>query len=173
RATIASASTSPPRSNVASAAVVARRARGRRGAPVAIVAAGGIGTPEAVRAALALGASAVQVGTALLLADEAGTVPAYRERLAAGDAPTGLTRAFSGRLARGIQNRFMDERPDAPLAYPEIHHATAKLRAAARAAGDADRFNLWAGEAYPLARALPAAEIVRWLAGVPQSGAGR
>ena len=129
------------------------------------MAAGGIGTPAAVRAALALGAAAVQVGTAFLLADEAGTVPAYRERLAAGDAPTGLTRAFSGRLARGIQNRFMDEHPDAPLAYPEIHHATAKLRAAARKAGDADGFNLWAGEAYPLARAWPAADITRWLAG--------
>ena len=130
-----------------------------------VVAAGGIGTPEAVRAALALGATAVQAGTAFLLADEAGTVPAYRERLAAGAAPTGLTRAFSGRLARGIQNRFMDEHPDAPLAYPEIHHATAQLRAAARKAGDADGFNLWAGEAYPLARAWPAADITRWLAG--------
>ncbi len=133
--------------------------------PQPVVAAGGIGTPEAVRAAFALGAAAVQVGSALLLAEEAGTVPAYRERLAAGDAPTALTRAFSGRLARGIQNRFMDEHPDAPLAYPEIHHATAKLRAAARKAGDADGFNLWAGEAYPLARAWPAADITRWLAG--------
>jgi nitronate monooxygenase len=132
---------------------------------VPVVAAGGIATPEAVAAALALGASAVQVGSALLLADEAGTVPAYRERLAAGDAPTALTRAFSGRLARGIQNRFMDEHPDAPIAYPEIHHATAKLRATARTAGDAGGFNLWAGEAYSLARAEPAADIVRWLAG--------
>ncbi len=130
-----------------------------------MIAAGGIATPESVAAALALGAAAVQVGTALLLAPEAGTVPAYRERLAAADAPTGLTRAFSGRLARGIQNRFMHEHPDAPIAYPEIHHATAPLRAAARKAGDADGFNLWAGEAYPLARAEPAADIVRWLAG--------
>ncbi|MDA0184850.1 nitronate monooxygenase, partial [Solirubrobacter phytolaccae] len=121
--------------------------------------------PAGVRAALALGAAAVQVGSALLLADEAGTVPAYRARLAAGGAPTALTRAFSGRLARGIQNRFMDEHPDAPIAYPEIHHATAGLRAAARKAGDADGFNLWAGEAYELARTGPAADIVRWLAG--------
>ncbi|WP_121252922.1 NAD(P)H-dependent flavin oxidoreductase [Solirubrobacter pauli] len=132
---------------------------------VPVVAAGGIGTPEAVRAARALGAAAVQVGTALLLADEAGTVAAYRERLVTGSAPTALTRAFSGRLARGVRNRFMAEHPDAPIAYPEIHHATAQLRAAARAAGDADGFNLWAGEAYPLARERPAAEIVRWLAG--------
>jgi nitronate monooxygenase len=134
-----------------------------------LVAAGGIATPAAVRAALALGASAVQVGTALLLSPEAGTVAAQRERLAAGDTPTALTRAFSGRLARGIRNRFMDEHPDAPIAYPEIHHATAELRAAARKAGDGDGFNLWAGEAYPLARELPAGEIVRWLA-APRAG---
>src|SRR5690349_8481125 len=130
---------------------------------VPVIAAGGIATPAGVRAALALGAVAVQVGTALLLAPEAGTVAAYRERLKAGDAPTGLTRAFSGRLARGIRNRFMDEHPDAPIAYPEIHHATASLRAAAREAGDADGFNLWAGEAYALTREAPAADIVRWL----------
>lgn len=132
---------------------------------VPVIAAGGIGTPEAVAAARALGAAAVQVGTALLRTPEAGTVPAYRERLAAGAAPTRLTRAFSGRLARGIQNRFMDEHPDAPVAYPEIHYATAALRAAARKAGDADGFNLWAGEAYPLTRESPAGDIVRWLAG--------
>lgn len=135
------------------------------GVGVPVIAAGGIATPAGVRAALALGAVAVQVGTALLLAPEAGTVPAYRERLKAGDAPTGLTRAFSGRLARGIRNRFMDEHPDAPIAYPEVHHATAPLRAAARQAGDAGGFNLWAGEAYALTREAPAGDIVRWLAG--------
>ena len=54
----------------------------------------------------------------------------------------------------------MDEHPDAPLAYPEIHHATSPVRAAARKAGDADLINLWAGEAHQLAEALPAAEIV-------------
>lgn len=135
------------------------------GVGVPVIAAGGIATPAGVRAALALGATAVQVGTALLLAPEAGTVPAYRDRLRAGGAPTGLTRAFSGRLARGIRNAFMDEHPDAPIAYPEIHHATAPLRAAAREAGDADGFNLWAGEAYALTREAPAGEIVRWLAG--------
>lgn len=126
------------------------------------VASGGIASAAAVRAVLALGASAAQVGTAFLRAPEAGTNAAYRERLAS-NAPTGLTRAFSGRLARGIRNRFMDEHPDAPIAYPELHHATTPLRAAARAAGDADGFNLWAGEAHALAEALPAAEIVRRL----------
>ncbi|HEY6891304.1 MAG TPA: nitronate monooxygenase, partial [Solirubrobacter sp.] len=56
-----------------------------------------------------------------------------------------------------------DYDPDAPIAYPEIHHATSAVRAAARKAGDADLINLWAGEAHRLAEALPAAEIVRKL----------
>jgi nitronate monooxygenase len=131
-------------------------------ADVPLIASGGIATAAAVRAALALGASAAQVGTAFLRAPEAGTSDAHREALAS-DAPTALTRAFSGRLARGIRNRFMDEHPDAPLAYPEVHYATAPVRAAARKAGDADLINLWAGEAHALAEALPAAEIARKL----------
>ena len=135
-----------------------------------LIAAGGgrssrpAGSPRraAVRAALALGASAAQVGTAFLRAPEAGTSQAHRDALAT-DAPTALTRAFSGRLARGIRNRFMHEHPDAPLAYPEIHYATAPVRAAARKAGDAELINLWAGEAHALAQDLPAAEIVKRL----------
>jgi nitronate monooxygenase len=124
-----------------------------------LVASGGIASRAGVQAVLALGAAAAQVGTAFLRAPEAGTAEAHRLALTT-SAPTRLTRAFSGRLARGIQNRFMDEHPDAPLAYPEIHHATAPVRAAARKAGDADLINLWAGEAHRLAEAKPAAEIV-------------
>jgi nitronate monooxygenase len=135
-------------------------------ADVPLIASGGIATAAAVRAVLALGASAAQVGTAFLRSPEAGTSEAHREALA-GDAPTALTRAFSGRLARGIRNRFMDEHPDAPLAYPEVHHATAPVRAAARKTGDADLINLWAGEAHALAEALPAAEIARKLGSGP------
>jgi nitronate monooxygenase len=131
-------------------------------ADVPLIASGGIATAAAVRAALALGARAAQVGTAFLRSPEAGTSEAHREALAS-DAPTGLTRAFSGRLARGIRNRFMDEHLDAPLAYPEVHYATAPVRAAARQAGDADLINLWAGEAHALAEALPAAKIARKL----------
>jgi nitronate monooxygenase len=75
-----------------------------------------------------------------------------------------LTRAFTGRLARGIVNRFMEEHPDdAPVGYPQINHATAPMRAAARAAGDGGGFNLWAGQAFPLAVERPAAETVRAL----------
>ncbi|HEU4658002.1 MAG TPA: nitronate monooxygenase [Capillimicrobium sp.] len=128
-----------------------------------LVATGGLATGAAVAAALAAGASAAQVGTALLRAPEAGTSAPHRAALAAAAAPTSLTRAFSGRLARGIVNRFQREHDDAPSAYPEIHHVTAPLRAAARAGGDADASNLWAGEAYPLAREEPAAAIVERL----------
>lgn len=128
-----------------------------------MVAAGGIMTGRAIAAVLALGADAAQLGSALMRTPEAGTSAPHRAALAGG-APTGLTRAFSGRTARGIVNRFQREHPDAPSAYPEIHHATAPLRAAARTAGDAERINLWAGQAYALARELPAGELVRALA---------
>jgi nitronate monooxygenase len=127
-----------------------------------LVATGGIGDGGGVAAVLAAGAAAAQLGTAFLLAPEAGTHPAHR-RAVASDAPTALTRAFTGRLARGITNAFMAAHPDAPVAYPEIHYATAPLRAAARERGDADGFNLWAGQAHALARELPAAETVRAL----------
>jgi nitronate monooxygenase len=128
-----------------------------------LVAAGGLGDGAGVAAVLAAGASAAQLGSAFLLAPEAGTHPAYREALR-GDTPTALTRAFTGRQARGLMNRFMSEHPDAPVAYPQVHYAAAPLRAAARERGDAGGFNLWAGEAYRLAREEPAAEIVRRLA---------
>ena len=94
-------------------------------------------------------------------APEAGTHPAHREALAE-EEPTALTRAFTGRLARGIVNRFLIQHTDAaPIAYPQVHHATAPIRAAARERGDADGFNLWAGQAHTLAKDLPAAEIVQ------------
>jgi nitronate monooxygenase len=128
------------------------------------VAAGGIATAEAIAAVLAAGAAAAQLGTVLLLAPEAGTAAAHREALR-GERPTRLTRAFTGRRARGIVNRFMVEHDgEAPSAYPEIHHLTAPIRAAARAAGDGEAINLWAGQAYGLARARPAAELVVALA---------
>jgi nitronate monooxygenase len=96
-----------------------------------------------------------------MLTPEAGTSPAHREAIADPDAITGLTRAFSGRLARGILNRLQaDHSHAAPIAYPEIHHVTAPLRAHARKAGNPHLINLWAGEAHALARAVPAAEVV-------------
>jgi nitronate monooxygenase len=132
------------------------------GPDVPLVAAGGIADAEAVAAALAGGAAAAQVGTAFMLAPEGGTHPAHREAIASGR-PTALTRAFTGRLARGLLNEFMTDHADAPIAYPHIHYATAPLRAAARKRGDAEGFNLWAGEAHELAVARPAAATVRAL----------
>jgi nitronate monooxygenase len=129
-----------------------------------LVAAGGISTGAGIAAALAAGASAAQLGTAFLRCPEAGTAPVHRAAVAS-SADTAMTRAFTGRLARGIRNRFMDEHSaDAPSAYPEVHRLTAPLRAAARAAGDPELINLWAGQAHELSRELPAADLVAALA---------
>lgn len=128
-----------------------------------LIAAGGIMTAAGVQAVLALGAVAAQCGTAFLLADEAGTSAPHRAALADPAATTALTRAFSGRWARGIRNRFLTEHADAPAGYPAINHVTRPLRAAAARAGDAGGLNLWAGQAFPLARPDPAADILRSL----------
>mgnify|MGYP001231145836 CR=1 FL=1 len=131
--------------------------------PVRLVASGGIGDGAAVAAVLAAGADAAQVGTALMLSPEAGTPLAYREALKQ-ERATSLTRAFSGRRARGIVNRFMVEHDaGAPVAYPDVHYVTTPIRAAAREAGDAEAINLWAGQTHTLAVEKPAAEIVRRL----------
>jgi len=128
-----------------------------------LVATGGLMTGRAIAAVLAAGASAAQLGTAFMLTPEAGTSPAHREALRS-EAPTALTRAFTGRIARSVVNRFLREHDaDAPSAYPAVHYVTAPVRAAARERGDADGFHLWAGEAHALAQELPAGELVRRL----------
>lgn len=137
--------------------------------PQPLIATGGLMERADVEAVLAHGATAAQAGTAFLLATEAGTKPVHRAALSGlAERGTVVTKAFSGRYARGIRNRFTDEHPDAPLAYPEVHFLTAPLRAAAAEAMDAERFNLWAGARYEHAVASPAATIVRTLA--PTSG---
>jgi nitronate monooxygenase len=129
-----------------------------------LVASGAIMTGAALAAVLVAGASAGQVGTAYATSAEAGTSPAHQAAIAS-DAPTVLTRAFSGRLARGIVNRFHAEHAAAaPAAYPEIHHLTSPLRAHGRRTGDAEVVNLWAGQAHRLATARTAEEITRRLA---------
>ena len=130
-----------------------------------LVAAGGIADGTGVAAALAAGAVAVQIGSALLLTTEAGTSTPHREALK-GDRATRLTRAFTGRRARGLVNRFMLEHDAfAPSAYPEVHSLTAPIRAAARDRGDADGINLWAGTGYRRAEERSASELVeRWTA---------
>ena len=131
---------------------------------VPLVATGGIATGRGVAAVLAAGATAAQLGTAFMLCPEAGTAPAHRAAIAA-PGETALTRAFTGRLARGIVNRWMREHEaTAPSAYPDVHHLTAKIRAAARGQGDPDGFHLWAGQAHELARPMPAGKLVRELA---------
>ena len=129
-----------------------------------LVAAGGIVHGRDVAAVLAGGAVAAQLGTAFLRSPEAGTPAAQRAALAAEPRATAVTRAFSGRPARGIVNRFLTEHAgQAPSAYPQLHHMTRPIRAAAAAAGDAESMSLWAGQTYPLADAQPAADVVRRL----------
>lgn len=138
---------------------------------VPLIAAGGIMSHQDVRAALAAGAAAVQCGTAFLRCPESGTNPLHQAALAdPAFTTTAVTRAFTGRPARGLVNRFMLDHPDAPAGYPEIHCATRPLRAAAAAAGDTGRMNLWAGEGFRAAAARPAAEIVALLSGGPGGG---
>jgi nitronate monooxygenase len=129
-----------------------------------LVATGGIATGAAIAAVLSCGARAAALGTAFLDCPEAGTPSVHRQALR-GDRGTRLTRAFTGRTARGISNGFLERHTaDAPAAYPEVHHLTAPMRAAARAAGVPDLVNLWAGQAYPLTRGMPAGDLVHLLA---------
>jgi nitronate monooxygenase len=126
-----------------------------------MIAAGGIMTAADAHAALDAGASAVQLGTALLCTPEAATSDVHRRALLdRRHDDTVITRAFSGRYARGLANRFAREHPDAPAGYPQIHHLTRPLRAAASKAGDPDVPNLWAGTGWPAITEAPAAEIV-------------
>jgi nitronate monooxygenase len=141
---------------------------------VPVVAAGGIADARGVAAAQALGASAVAVGTAFLLADECPLSAAYRQALLHGGAhDTVLTAAFSGRWARGLGNRFTREvsarSPGLAAAgglpdFPIPNALTRPLRQAAARAGVADALSLWAGQGLALARPGPAADIVRRLA---------
>ena len=136
----------------------------RAAVDIPLIAAGSIMTGRALAAVLVAGAAAGQVGTAYMRTPEAGTSEVQRAAIST-DRPTVLTRAFSGRTARGIANDMHNQYgKDAPRAYPEVSHLTAPLRAHGRKVGDADVINLWAGQAHALAEALPAEEITRRLA---------
>ena len=117
-----------------------------------------------IAAALALGAQGVQMGTAFLTCHEAGIPNAYKEAiLNAHEDQTRLTRAFSGRPARGIVNRFMvemDSRPECILPFPLQNALTRPLRSAAATQGRAEFLSLWAGQAVRLARRQSAADLV-------------
>jgi nitronate monooxygenase len=131
-----------------------------------LIGAGGLGTPGDVVAALGAGAIATAVGTVLLRSKQSGTSAPYRAALAdPGRRPTLLTRAFTGRPARGLANVFTDRYSAvAPEGYPAIHHLTSPIRKAAVAAGDPERINLWAGTGYRHAREEPAGDILAALA---------
>jgi len=134
---------------------------------IPVIAAGGIADADGVRAAMAQGASAVQVGTAFLLCDEARTSAVHRAALADPQAPTALTNLFTGGLARGIINRVMREQGPVSAAAPPFPLATAgigPLRAKAEAAGSGDFTPLWSGTNRSGCRAAPAGEVVRALA---------
>lgn len=129
-----------------------------------IVASGGImGAGDTARM-LAAGACAVQCGTAFLRCPESGAHPVHKEALADPHfGSTAVTRAFSGRPARGLANRFMADHPDAPAAYPEVNGATRPLRAAAARLADRERMSLWAGTGFAEATDHHAAEVVELL----------
>ena len=133
---------------------------------IPVVASGGIADGRGIAAALVLGASAVQLGTAFLTADEAGVPNVYKDAImAAEEDQTAMTRAFSGRPARGIRNRFMQAYEDpadaaAILPFPYQNALTRPLRNAAAKQGNAEFLSLWAGQAVRLARRKPAADIV-------------
>ena len=133
---------------------------------IPVIAAGGIMDGADIRAALQLGAVAVQMGTAFIVTDESGIHPAHRARLLDGHGHTRLTRSFSGRYARGIDNRFMREMAaveEQCPAYPVQNALTGPIRAAAASNNDAELMSLWAGTGFQRARPMPAAELVRTL----------
>ncbi|MBM7092017.1 nitronate monooxygenase [Streptomyces sp. NPDC012461] len=133
---------------------------------IPVIAAGGIMRGSQIAAALAAGADAVQLGTAFVATHESGAHELHKRALT--DplyVRTELTRAFSGRPARALVNRFLREHgPYAPAAYPDVHHLTAPLRKAAAKAGDPQGLALWAGQGHRLARDLPAGQLVEVLA---------
>lgn len=137
---------------------------------VPVIASGGIMDGRGIAAAWALGASAVQMGTAFLTCDESGVSPAYRDAiLHAREDQTCITRAFSGRPARGIANRFTTEVESGDsesciLPFPLQNALTRPLRTAAAKQGRSEFLSLWAGQGVRLARRQSAADLIARLA---------
>lgn len=132
-----------------------------------VVAAGGLGTAEGVRRARDAGAAAVQIGTAFLLADEAGTNPVHRAALRDPQfTDTVLTRAFTGRYARALRNQFIDKHDEhAIFGFPQAAMITLPIQAAAVKLGDPHGVGMWAGSAFHNARTGSATDIVQELGG--------
>jgi len=146
---------------------------------IPVIASGGIMDGRGVAAALTLGAAAIQIGTAFLTCAESGISEAYRQAiLGARENETRVTRAFSGRPARGIVNRFMNEvekggGADTILPFPLQNALTRPLRTAAAQQGRAEFLSLWAGQGVRLARRQSAGELVERLAREAESAVGR
>jgi nitronate monooxygenase len=133
----------------------------RAATAVPVIAAGGLMDGADLARVLAAGAVAGQLGTAFLLCPESGANETYRRALTDPSFDrTDLTRAFTGRRARGLVNRFMLDHPDAPRGYPQVNDATRPMRTEAARRGDPQRMSLWAGTGWRRARAAPAAEVV-------------
>jgi nitronate monooxygenase len=135
---------------------------------VPVIAAGGISDARGIVAAFALGAAAVQIGTAYMLTPEAKLTELHRQALrTAGDQPTLLTTLFTGRPARGFVNRLMRDlgaiNPAAP-SFPLAAGALLPLKAKAEAGGSGDFTNLWSGQAASLAKEMTSGELTRYLA---------
>jgi nitronate monooxygenase len=133
-----------------------------------ILAAGGIMDRRGVRAALDLGAAGVQVGTAFLACRESGISPAHRRALFGGARATGVTRVFSGRPARGVENRMMRELQESGAViapYPIQHRLTSDIRREAARVGNTELMSLWSGQAAALAQDGSVAELIERLTG--------
>jgi nitronate monooxygenase len=137
----------------------------KHGTDIPVIAAGGLSTADDIRHVVSAGAVAAQLGTAFLLADEAGSSPVHRAALKDPQfTETVVTRSFSGRYARGLRNRFIDEHEaQAPFGYPEVHHLTSPVRAAAVRAGDPHGVNIWAGTGFRELKTGSAAQIIAML----------
>jgi len=132
-----------------------------------VIAAGGLADARGIRAALTLGAQAGQLGTAFLACEESGATPEHRAALFSGQSHhTALTRAFSGRLARGLRNRWSEEMgprvPELPP-FPIQGWFLGQLRPAAIKAGRTDLISLWSGQIAPNLRHRTATELMAWL----------
>ena len=135
---------------------------------VPVIAAGGIADARGIVAAFALGASAVQIGTAYMLTPEAKVTPAHREALrSAADDGTRITNLFTGRPARGFVNRVMRDLGainSAAPSFPLAAGALLPLKGKAEAAGSTDFTNLWSGQAASLGKEMTSGELTRYLA---------
>lgn len=139
-----------------------------------VIAAGGIADGRGLAAALMLGAAGVQMGTAFLTCPEAATPQMYRAALCAAAAEeTTITRAFSGRPARALRNRATEESEGPPLTFPAQLSLSAPLGAAPARQGSNEFLAMWAGQAAPLARELPAGELVAAVVAEAEAALGR